>query len=155
MPDEVDDRTAISMGIAATGAAVPLELANIQKCEKVLILGVTGTLGLISLQLARRLGAGRVVGAARSEQALASLKLRRFADEVVGLGRDDDSAALKEAADGGFDVVLDLVCGQPLLSALKATNWGARRGRRQDRTGYRRPAVSQFVMHRYRAASAD
>ena len=24
------------------------------------------------------------------------------------------------------DVVLDLVCGQPMLSALKATNWGAR-----------------------------
>lgn len=126
VPDDVDDKTAISMGIAATGAVVPLELANIQKGEKVLILGATGTLGLIALQLARLLGAGRVVGAARSAEALAGLKSRGFADEVVRLGGDDDSAALKDAADGGFDVVLDLVCGQPLLSSLKATNRGAR-----------------------------
>ncbi|WP_297833499.1 zinc-binding dehydrogenase [Pseudomonas sp.] len=126
VPDHIDDKTAISMGIAATGAIVPLEKANIQKGEKVLILGATGTLGLIALQLARYLGAGKVVGAARSEQALLSLKSRGFADEVVRLGGDDDTAALKDAADGGFDVVLDLVCGQPLLSSLKATNWGAR-----------------------------
>ncbi len=126
VPDDIDDKTAISMGIAATGAIVPLEYAKIQKGEKVLILGATGTLGLIALQLARHMGAGRVVGAARSEQALASLKSRGFADEVVCLGGEHDSAALKEAADGGFDVVLDLVCGQPLLSSLKATNWGAR-----------------------------
>jgi NADPH2:quinone reductase len=33
---------------------------------------------------------------------------------------------LKAASDGGFDVVLDLVCGAPLLAALKATRWGAR-----------------------------
>lgn len=126
VPDNVDDRTAISMGIAATGAIVPLELAKIQKGEKVLILGATGTLGLIALQLARQLGAGWVVGAARSEQALAGLKSRGFADEVVTLGGEDDTAALKDAANGGFDVVLDLVCGQPLLSSLKATNRGAR-----------------------------
>jgi NADPH2:quinone reductase len=96
VPDDVDDKTAISMGIAATGAIVPLEKAAIQKGEKVLILGATGTLGQIALQL------------------------------VVTLGGSDDVAALKDAADGGFDVVLDLVCGQPMLTSLKATNWGAR-----------------------------
>lgn len=126
IPDHIDDRTAISMGIAATGAIVPLEYAKIQPGEKVLVLGATGTLGLIALQLAKHMGAGRVVGAARSEHALQGLKSRGFADEVVRLGGDNDSAALKDAADGGFDVVLDLVCGQPLLSSLKATNWGAR-----------------------------
>jgi len=126
VPDDVDDKTAISMGIAATGAIVPLEKAEIQKGEKVLILGATGTLGQIALQLARGMGAGKVVGAARSEQALLGLKSRGIADEVVTLGRADDVTALKDAADGGFDVVLDLVCGQPLLTALKATNWGAR-----------------------------
>ncbi|MGA4475897.1 quinone oxidoreductase family protein [Ectopseudomonas chengduensis] len=126
VPDEVDDKTAISMGIAATGAIVPLEKAAIQKGEKVLILGATGTLGQIALQLARNMGAGKVVGAARSAQALLGLKSRGIADEVVTLGGADDVAALKDAADGGFDVVLDLVCGQPMLTALKATNWGAR-----------------------------
>lgn len=126
VPDEVDDKTAISMGIAATGAIVPLEKAQIQKGEKVLILGATGTLGQIALQLARGMGAGKVVGAARSAQALERLRSRGMADAVVALGGSDDVAALKDAADGGFDVVLDLVCGQPMLTALKATNWGAR-----------------------------
>jgi NADPH:quinone reductase len=126
VPDDVDDKTAITLGIAATGAIVPLEQAKIQSGENVLILGATGTLGKIALQLARRFGAGYVVGASRSESALASLKTRGLADEVVRLGSDDDIAALKAASRGGFDVVLDLVCGQPLLSALKATRWGAR-----------------------------
>lgn len=126
VPDNVDDKTAISMGIAATGAIVPLELANIKKGENVLILGASGTLGQIALQMARHLGAGRVVGAARSEEGLAKLTAHGIADQVVRLGGADDVAALKDASNGGFDVVLDLVCGQPLLNALKATRWGAR-----------------------------
>jgi NADPH:quinone reductase-like Zn-dependent oxidoreductase len=126
VPDDVDDRTAISMGIAATGALVPLEQARIQPGEQVLVLGATGTLGQIALQLARFLGAGRVVAAARSAEALARLKERGIADEIVVLGTEDDAAALKAAAGDGFDVVLDLVCGQPMLNALKATRWGAR-----------------------------
>lgn len=126
VPDDVDDKTAINMAIAGTGVLVPLEQARIQKGENVLILGATGTLGQIALQLARYLGAGRVVGAARSKVALARLHARGIADAVVHLGGADDATRLYDAANGGFDVVLDLVCGQPLLSALKATRWGAR-----------------------------
>jgi len=126
VPDGVDDRTAIAMGIAATGALVPLEQANIKAGENVLILGATGTLGQIALQLARYLGACRVVAAARNGTALARLSERGIADATVQLGGDDDVAALKAVSGDGFDVVLDLVCGQPMLNALKATRWGAR-----------------------------
>jgi NADPH:quinone reductase len=126
VPDSVDDKTAISMGIAATGAIVPLEAARIQKGDNVLVLGATGSLGQIALQLARYLGAGKVVAAARSHDTLQGLVLRGIADASVTMGGADDVAALKDASNGGFDVVLDLVCGQPLLSALKATRWGAR-----------------------------
>ncbi len=126
VPDDVDDRTAILMGIAATGALVPLESAKVQAGESVLVLGATGTLGQLGLQLARILGAGRVIGAARSATALAHLKENGLADDVVQLGGADDAAALKTAGGAGFDVVLDLVCGAPLLAALKATRWGAR-----------------------------
>lgn len=126
VPDDVDDVLAITMGIAGTGALLPLEQAAIKPGENVLILGATGTLGQIALQLARILGAGRVVGAARDAAALERLRARGLADAVVALGSDDDPAALKAVAGEGFDVVLDGVCGPPLLAALKATRWGAR-----------------------------
>jgi len=126
VPDHVDDNTAITMGIAATGALVPLEFAKIQKGENVLILGGTGTIGQIALQLARYLGAGRIVAAARNAPALERLMERGIADAVVCLDGVDNAAALKAASGEGFDVVLDLVCGQPMLDSLKATRWGAR-----------------------------
>jgi NADPH:quinone reductase-like Zn-dependent oxidoreductase len=67
-----------------------------------------------------------VVAAARSQASLERLKERGIADDIVVLGGSDDVAALKAAAQGGFDVVLDLVCGQPMINALKATRFGAR-----------------------------
>lgn len=126
VPDNIDDRTAISMGIAATGALVPLEQANIQPGESVLILGATGALGQIALQLAKYLGAGRVIAAARSRDSLTRLQHKGIADAIVCLDETDDVAALKAQAGEGYDVVLDLVCGQPLLNALQATRWGSR-----------------------------
>jgi NADPH:quinone reductase-like Zn-dependent oxidoreductase len=126
VPDDVDDRTAITMAIAGTGALVPLESAAIKPGETVLVLGATGTLGQLALQLARILGAGRVVGASRNAAALARLRERGIADAVVTMGTEDDVAALKSEAGEGYDVVLDLVCGAPMVAALKATRWGAR-----------------------------
>ncbi len=127
VPDDIDDRTAITMGIAGTGILIPLEAAKIQPGESVLVLGATGVLGQIGLQLARTLGAGRVVAAARSQAGLDRLMERGLADAVVAMGGDNDTEALKAASGGdGFDVVLDLVFGKPFLSAVKATKWGAR-----------------------------
>src|SRR6204780_5694480 len=47
VPDDVDDKPAISLGIAATGEIGPLQQANIRSGENVLILGATGTLAPI------------------------------------------------------------------------------------------------------------
>lgn len=126
VPDDVDDRLAITMAIAGTGAWVPLEQAQIQPGESVLVLGGTGALGQVALSLARHLGAGRVVAAARDGRALQSLVDRGTADAAVQLGTSDDAAALRAEAGEGFDVVLDIVYGEPFLAALKATRFGAR-----------------------------
>ncbi|AEE21370.1 Alcohol dehydrogenase zinc-binding domain protein [Glaciecola sp. 4H-3-7+YE-5] len=128
VPDDIDDITAINMGIAATGAWIPLQQANIQNGENVLILGATGVLGQMALQFARHMGAAHIVAAARSEDSLKLLKQKGLADDIVVLSEEPtiDQSNLKKASNEGFDVVLDLVCGQPLLNALKATRWGAR-----------------------------
>jgi threonine dehydrogenase-like Zn-dependent dehydrogenase len=74
------------------------------------------------------MGAGHIVAAARSEESLKLLRTRGLADEIVVIGGEpsEDQIKLKDASKEGFDVVLDLVCGQPMLNALKATRWGAR-----------------------------
>lgn len=127
VPDKTDDKTAITMAIAGTGAIVPLEKAQIQGGDSVLVLGATGVIGQISLQLARIFGAGRIVAASRDLKALTKLKDRGWADGVVAMaGGEQDVEALKDAGGGGFDVVMDLVYGPPFLSALKASKWGAR-----------------------------
>jgi NADPH:quinone reductase len=126
IPNDVDDGQAIALGISGTGALIPLEEANIRAGERVLVLGATGPLGQIALQLARHMGAAPVVAAARNLPALERLRARGIADEVVQLSGGDDTLALKAAAGPGYNVVLDAIFGPPAEAALRATAPGAR-----------------------------
>src|SRR5690606_21696615 len=111
IPEGLDDMEALCLGLSGIGAIIPLEEARIQPGEGVLILGATGPLGQIALQVARVLGAGRVVAAARSATALQRLKDGGLADATVQLGAGDDLAALKAEAGSGYNVVLDTIYG--------------------------------------------
>jgi NADPH:quinone reductase-like Zn-dependent oxidoreductase len=126
LPDDIDDAQAIALGISGTGALLPLEEAHIRPGERVLILGATGPVGQIALQLARAMGAGVVVAAARNRGTLEGYRARGLADEVVQLGTGDDLGLLKAAAGPGYDVVLDVIYGPPAEAAMKATAPGAR-----------------------------
>jgi NADPH:quinone reductase-like Zn-dependent oxidoreductase len=75
--------------------------------SSVLVLGATGNAGRMAIQVARHLGAGHVVAAARDAARAAAVG----AD--VGLGLDD----LAGAAD--VDVVLDYVWGPPAADAIR------------------------------------
>ncbi|HLS98317.1 MAG TPA: zinc-binding dehydrogenase [Porticoccaceae bacterium] len=126
IPEGLDDIEALCLGLSGIGAIIPLEEARIQPGEGVLILGATGPLGQIALQVARVLGAGRVVAAARSATALQRLKDGGLADATVQLGAGDDLAALKAEAGSGYNVVLDTIYGPPAENAMRATAPGAR-----------------------------
>jgi NADPH2:quinone reductase len=126
IPDDVSDGQAIALGISGTGALIPLEEAKIQRGECVLILGATGPVGQIALQVARRMGAAQIVAAARNLPALERLRTRGIADDIVQLGTGNDPQALKTAAGKGYDVVLDAIYGPPAEAALRATAPGAR-----------------------------
>lgn len=125
-PDGLEDDQVIALAISGTGALIPLEEAGIRPGEKVLILGATGPVGQLGLQIARILGAGHIVAAARSAAKLGALQQSGLADEVVVLGAGDDEAALKAASKGGYDVVLDVIYGPPAEAAMRATAPGAR-----------------------------
>jgi NADPH2:quinone reductase len=126
IPDTVSDGLAVALGTSGTGALIPLEEARIQPGDSVLVLGASGPLGQIALQLARHLGAGKVVAAARNRAALDRLRTRGIADDIVQLGAGDDERALKAPAGKGYNVVLDAIFGPPAEAALRATAPGAR-----------------------------
>lgn len=126
LPDDVDDASALGVGIAGLAAWMSLAtVARVQSGETVAVLGATGGVGRIAVQVARLLGAGRVVAVGRNRERLNELS-RIGADGTVVLGSEDVAAQLRDAAEGGFDVVLDLLYGEPLLAALRATRQGAR-----------------------------
>jgi NADPH:quinone reductase-like Zn-dependent oxidoreductase len=86
--------------------------------QSVLVLGATGNAGQMAVQVAKRLGAGRVVGAGRDVGRLATLP-GLGADATVALTDDADTTAkalAKEAAE--VDLVIDYLWGAPTAAAI-------------------------------------
>lgn len=120
--DGVEDATAVAFGIAGLAAWLSLEtVAGLQAGETVLVLGASGSVGLVGVQAAKLLGAGRVVAAGRSLEGLARAEALG-ADATVALGAEDDLAEAFRAAagDGGLHVVLDPLWGEPAVAAIAA-----------------------------------
>jgi NADPH2:quinone reductase len=124
LPDELDDVTAAALPNPALSSWLPLvTTARLAPGENVLVLGATGVAGKLAIQIAKHLGAGRVVAAGRNEQILKSLR-ELGADSVVHLEASENvlyEAFSREGGSSGFDVVLDYVWGHPtevLLAAM-------------------------------------
>ncbi len=127
VPDGVPDGTAVALGISGLAAWLALSWrAELAPGEHVLVLAASGVLGQIAVQVARSMGAARVVAAARSRDGLERC-LALGADAAVELdGSDDLPERLAQAADGRIDVVVDPLFGEPFAAALKAASFGAR-----------------------------
>lgn len=125
IPEGVDDATAAALPNPALSSWLPLVWrAKLAAGETVLILGATGIAGNLAIQIAKLLGAGRVVAAGRNAQLFSSLATLG-ADAVVHLQGSDDEirqAFAREAGDKGYDVILDYLWGHPtelLLATLE------------------------------------
>jgi NADPH:quinone reductase-like Zn-dependent oxidoreductase len=122
LPSGLDPVLAAAVGNSGTAAFMPLvEVAGLRLGETVLVLGATGAVGQLAVQVAHRSGAARVIGVARDRVALGRL-LALGADAVVelraGEGHEELAARLLAAA-GPVDVVLDGLYGMPLEAALR------------------------------------
>ena len=124
IPDGVDDAVAAALPNPALSSWLPLVWrAQLKPGETVLILGATGVAGKLAIQVAKHLGAGRVVAAGRDEQVLNTLR-GLGADETISLGESDSELTrdfVDEFRKGRFDVILDYLWGHPtevLLNAL-------------------------------------
>jgi NADPH2:quinone reductase len=127
VPDGVDEAVAAAAGIAGIAGWLPLaQVAPVQPDDRVLVLGATGTVGSITVQVARALGAERVVAAGRDLDRLERAR-ELGAHETVPLDGDDLTEKLRESAGGdGPTLVVDALWGEPVRAAVEAAAPGAR-----------------------------
>jgi NADPH2:quinone reductase len=130
LPEAVDDVTAAGIANPAMSSWVALTArAKLTAGESVLILGATGVAGQLAIQVAKRLGARRVIAAGRNPEALEKLKTLG-ADVVISLDQDQASvvsAFRNEITEAGVDVVLDYLWGQPAELVFQAISQKGRR----------------------------
>ena len=127
VPDGVDDAVAAACGIAGIAGWLPLaERAPVRPDDRVVVLGATGCVGSIALQVARLLGAERVVAVGRDPDRLERAR-ELGADTTVSLDGDGLSERLREEAGGdGPTLVVDALWGEPVQAAVEAAAPGAR-----------------------------
>ena len=121
LPDDADvEKIAAAMNPAMSSWVALRRRVPIEAGQSVLVLGATGNAGTMAVQVAKRLGAGRVVGAGRDADRLRALT-DVGADDIVQLTEDDDAtaAALAEAA-AEVDIVIDYLWGKPAEQAIMA-----------------------------------
>src|ERR687894_2987160 len=105
--DELDDTTAAALGVPVFTALMCLERAQHAGASldgaHVLVTGATGAVGLVAIQLAKLMGAARVVAAGRDPERL-ERALSLGADAAVELGEGALRERFSEAAAGRLDV---------------------------------------------------
>jgi 2-alkenal reductase len=94
--------------------------------DTVFVTGGASSIGSMAGQIARLLGAGRVVGGTGSAAKAARMVAELGYDAAVVRGGEPLDKQLAQAAPDGVDVVLDNVGGAPLAAAVTAANEGAR-----------------------------
>lgn len=96
--------------------------AKLMRGENLLILGATGVAGQLAVQIARHLGAKRIIAAGRNREALEAAA-QLGADTTLSLDQQHDalvSAFRNEWTGGGINVVLDYLWGPPAEAVLEA-----------------------------------
>jgi len=121
IPDGLDDEQAAALLLQGLTARTILAVsARLQPGESVVIHAAAGGTGSLAIQLAKRIGAGRVIALASSEEKRA-LTLELGADVAVDSRSEDLRAAILEANDGNeVDVVLEMSGGEAFEASLRS-----------------------------------
>jgi NADPH:quinone reductase-like Zn-dependent oxidoreductase len=114
VPEGMDWVTAAALPNPAVSAWLSLEhKARLNKGDAVLILGATGVTGRLAIQLAKQLGAGKVVALGRNQKILESL-IDLGADIIISLSQSQEKiqqALESEIRKQPFAIVLDYLWG--------------------------------------------
>jgi NADPH:quinone reductase-like Zn-dependent oxidoreductase len=160
LPQGLDDVTAAAVMNPGVSAWLTLaQRAKLVRGETVLVLGATGATGKLAVQIAKLLGAARVVAAGRNEQVLSTL--HDFgADATIGIDKPGQDLSMRSPARPPIPALTSslTICGvsQPKLcwqpSRARNSPWSSRRsvwcklGRARARLSHFRPRC--YAVHR-------
>ena len=131
MPDAMSFAVAAALGLVSQTAWFALtDRGAMQVGDTVLVLGATGGVGMAAVQLAKALGAAKVIAATRGAEG-AACALQHGADVAVDADMADLRVGLRNAVmtatEGhGADIVIDPVGGELSAAALRAMAWRGR-----------------------------
>jgi NADPH:quinone reductase-like Zn-dependent oxidoreductase len=121
LPPDIDDAVAAALanpGLASWGAL--LGRAKLRAGEAVMINGATGAAGQQAIQVAKYLGASRIIATGRDQPAL-ERSVDLGADETIALNQpEEDLVRSFKQALAGVQVVLDYLWGPSAELILKA-----------------------------------
>jgi NADPH:quinone reductase-like Zn-dependent oxidoreductase len=113
LPDGLSDEAAAAMAVPGMSSwAALVERAKLRAGETVLINGATGTSGRLAIQIARHLGAKKVIATGRQTESFDDLRLLG-ADVTLPLISDRDALeqSFQDEFQRGVDIVLDYLWG--------------------------------------------
>jgi NADPH:quinone reductase-like Zn-dependent oxidoreductase len=131
LPDGLDDATAAAIAIPAMSSWAALrERSKFEPGQVVLVNGATGISGRLAVQIAKHLGAGKVIATGRNPGMLAALPALG-ADRTISLVQEEPALddAFQELFSDGVDIVLDYLWGssaERLLAAAAKTSRDAK-----------------------------
>ncbi|PPB48804.1 NADP-dependent oxidoreductase [Arthrobacter pityocampae] len=101
-------------------------VAGLKEGDVVFISGAAGAVGSIAGQVARKLGASRVIGSAGSAEKVALLKEKYGYDDAFNYKDAPVRRQLRDLTPDGIDVYFDNVGGDHLEAAIDRLNTGGR-----------------------------
>jgi NADPH:quinone reductase-like Zn-dependent oxidoreductase len=124
LPDDLDDVTAAALANPGMSSVAALKTrAGVRAGDTILVNGATGAAGTLAVQLAKHLGAGKVIATGRDATAL-----KRAADlgadvtiSLLDTPEDVEASFVQQFSGDGVDVILDYLYGQwaeTLLAAI-------------------------------------
>lgn len=127
IPDSMDfDTAAASPVVSFTSYKLLADVARLSPGETVLVHAAAGGIGTTAIQLAKLLGAGKVIGTVGTKSK-AAIALEAGADHVICNDTEDFVEKVNELTGGaGADVILDSISGAVSERSMDCLAWYGR-----------------------------
>ncbi|MBE7203457.1 MAG: NADP-dependent oxidoreductase [Parafilimonas terrae] len=114
------------LGHGWTAYAALTQGIQVQAGDTVFVTSGAGAIGSMAGQIARLLGAGRVIGSTSTDEKAHWMQAELGYDAVITRDGGPVINQLMRVAPGGIDVVVDMVGGEQLAAAMSLARTGAR-----------------------------